>query len=88
MRKFCFVGSPITAVRKRAKAVIGVPKVCRQQGMSAATLYKWQAKFSGLETSLVARMIALEGGNRRLPKMSIEEQITAEWMAKACAKQW
>jgi len=46
--------------------------------MSSASFYKWQAKFSSMNTSMIKRMKELEVENRRLKKMYAEERLKAE----------
>jgi len=46
--------------------------------MSSASFYKWRAKYSGMDASLMKRMKELEDENRRLKKMYIEEKLIAE----------
>jgi len=67
---------------------VAVPELCRELGISAATFYKWRAKFGGMDASLMARMKELEEENRRLRKMYIEEKLKAEVVAEALAKKW
>jgi putative transposase len=38
-------------------------------GISSATLYKWNAKYGGLEVSEARRLKPLEDENRRLKKL-------------------
>jgi putative transposase len=49
----------------------GVPaaELCREHGMRSVTLYKWRAKYSGMDTSLVTEMKAMAEENRRLKRM-------------------
>lgn len=65
-----------------------MPELCRELGISAATFYKWRAKFGGMDASLMARMKELEEENRRLRKMYIEEKLKAEVVSEALAKKW
>lgn len=88
MKKSRFTDSQIIDAFKRAEAGLAVPELCREQGISAATLYKWRAKFGGMDASLMARMKELEEENRRLRKMYIEEKLKAEVVAEALAKKW
>ena len=44
-------------------------EVCRRHGIAEATLYKWKAKYGGLEVSDAKRFKALEDENRRLKKL-------------------
>jgi len=41
-------------------------------------LYKWRAKFGGMDTSMMSRIKKLEVENRRLKKMYLQKQIKAE----------
>jgi putative transposase len=46
--------------------------VCRKHGLSSATLYKWKAKFGGLDVSDAKRLKALEDENAKLKKLLAE----------------
>ena len=88
MRKSRFTTEQIIGFIKQAEAGLAVTELCRQNGFSDATFYKWRAKFGGMDASLMARMKELEEENRRLRKMYIEEKLKAEVVAEALAKKW
>lgn len=46
--------------------------------MSTATLYKWRAKYGGMDTSMMARLKELKLENQRLKKMYAEERLKLE----------
>jgi putative transposase len=71
---------------KHVAAVFAVPDICREQGISAATFYKWRAKYGGMDVSMMSRMKELEDENRRLKKMDLEEKLKAEIVAEALEK--
>ncbi|SCM68713.1 putative transposase [Donghicola eburneus] len=50
----------------------GVPaaELCRDHGMSSATLYKWRANYGGMEASLISEMKSMAEENRHLKRMS------------------
>jgi putative transposase len=50
-------------------------EVCRRHGISSATLYKWKAKFGGMEASEAKRLKGLEDENRRLKKLLAEAML-------------
>ena len=50
-------------------------ELCRRHGVSGTTLYKWEAKFGGLEVSEARRLRALEDENRRLKKLLAERML-------------
>ncbi len=81
-----FSDSQIMEALKRVEAGLPVPELCREVGISTATFYKWRAKFGGMDTSMMARMKALEEENRRLKKMYIAEKLKAEIAAEYLAK--
>ncbi len=78
MKKSRYTDSQIMAILKQAEAGTPIPELCREHGMSAASFYKWRAKYGGMDASLMARMKELEEENRRLKKMYAEERLKAE----------
>lgn len=48
MRKSRFTDHQILAISKQAEPGVPVPELCREQGMSSVTFYKWRAKLPGL----------------------------------------
>ena len=44
-------------------------EVCREQGISEATFYKWKAKYGGLEVSEARRLKRLEEENAKLKRI-------------------
>ena len=88
MKRSKFTDSQIMDTLKRVDAGLAVPEVCRELGISAATFYKWRAKYGGMDTSMIARMKELEAENARLKKMYIEEKLKAEILNEALTKKW
>ena len=56
----------IIAVLKEAQAGVPIAELSRKHGVSDVTIYKWKAKYAGLEVSDLRRMKSLEDENRRL----------------------
>ena len=88
MKRSKFSDSQIMAILKQAEAGTPVPELCRENGMSSATFYKWRAKYGGMDASLMARLKELEDENRRLKKMYAEERLKAEIVQEALQKKW
>ena len=88
MKKSQYSDSQILAILKQAESGRPVPVLCREHGMSRAAFYKWRAKFSGMDASMMKRMKELEDENRRLKKMYAEERLKAEMVTEAMAKKW
>jgi hypothetical protein len=50
----------------------------------SATFYKWQAKYGGMDITMITRMKELEAENARLKKMYAEERLKAEILGRSC----
>ena len=88
MKKSRFSDSQIIAALKRVEAGLSVADLCRELGVSAAAVYKWRAKFGGMDASMMARMKELELENQRLKKLYVEAQLKADIVAEALEKKW
>jgi putative transposase len=88
MKSSKFTDSQIMAILKQAEAGTPVPQLCREHGVSSATVYKWRAKFGGMDTSLIARLKELEAENSRLKRLYAEEKLKADIVQEALQKKW
>ena len=88
MKKSRYSDSQIFAIIKQAESGVPVSELCREHGMSAASFYKWRAKYGGMDASLMGQMKELEDENRRLKKMYAEERLKSEIIQEAMAKKW
>ena len=88
MKTSKFTDSQIMSILKQAESGTPVATLCREHGMSNATFYKWRARYSGMDTSLMARLKELEAENTRLKKMYAEERLKAEIVQEAMSKKW
>ena len=78
MRKSRYTDSQIMTIIKQNEQGVVVAELCREHGMSSAQFYKWRAKFSCMDVSMMKRLKELEEKNRRLKKMYAEERLKAE----------
>jgi putative transposase len=70
-----FSEEQIIGILRDQEAGAKTPEVCRRQGISDATFYKWKAKYGGLEVSEARRLKGLEDENRRLKKLLAEAML-------------
>jgi putative transposase len=82
------VAGQIVAILKQADAGTAAPALCRENGISSATFYKWRSKFGGMDASLMTRMRELEDETRRLKKLYAEALLTADIVKEAMTKKW
>ena len=88
MKTSRFSDSQIHAILKQYESGIPVTELCREHGMGQATFYKWKAKFSGMDASMMKRLKELEVENARLKKMYAEEKLKSEIAKEALEKKW
>jgi putative transposase len=88
MKRSKFSDNQIVSILKQAETGQAVPDLCREHGISSATLYKWRAKFGGMDVSMMSRLKELEAENSRLKKMYAEERLKAEILKEAIEKKW
>ena len=80
--------SKIIEAIKLVEAGMTVKEVCRQEGISPATYFKWKAKFGGMEVSSVKKMRQLEDENRRLKNMVAGLMLENEAIKGVLKKKW
>ena len=69
MRNSRFTESQIVSILNEAEAGRQVKEVCRKNGISSPTFYKWKAKYGGLGVSELKRLKELEAENGKLKRM-------------------
>jgi putative transposase len=82
LRKSLFKEEQIIAILQEADAGMPIPDLCRKHGVSTATLYKWKAKFGGMQVSEARRLRLLEEENRQL-KHAVAELLLNERALRA-----
>ncbi len=72
MKKKNFSETQIVAILKQYEGGREAMDVCREYGISKATLYNWRKKYNGMESSHLKELKALQDENRRLKQMYAE----------------
>jgi putative transposase len=69
MKRSKFTPNQITRVLKEFESGKTVEDLCRENGMSRATFYKWRQRYGGMEATDLKRLKSLEEENARLKRM-------------------
>jgi putative transposase len=83
MRKSRYTEEQIIGFIKQLDAGMTAAEVCRKGGFSSATLYKWRAKFGGMDASDAKRLRELEAENTKLKKLLAEQLLDNEALKAA-----
>ena len=75
MKRKRFTEEQIVGILKEHEAGVAVTELCRKHGVSDASIYKWKAKYGGLEVSDAKRLKTLEDENSKLKKLLAEAML-------------
>ncbi|WP_353718688.1 transposase [Dyadobacter sp. 676] len=72
MKKKNYSETQIVAILKQYEGGREAMDVCREYGISKATLFNWRKRYSGMEAAQLKELKALQDENRRLKQMYAE----------------
>ena len=88
MKRSRFSEEQIIGMLKEHEAGIPVADLCRKHGVSDASVYKWKAKFGGMEVSEAKRLRALEDENAKLKRMLADAMLDNVALKDLLGKKW
>ena len=88
MRKSRFNEEQIIAILKESEAGVEPGELCRRHGITRGSLYRWKAKYGGMEVSEARRLRALEEENRQLKHIVAEQAVDIRALKAVLAKKW
>jgi putative transposase len=75
MKRSRFTEDQIIGILKEHEAGNSAADLCRKHGVSDATVYKWKAKYGGMEVSEAVRLKGLEDENARLKRLLADAML-------------
>jgi putative transposase len=78
----------IIGIVKEHEAGVCVADLCRKHGVSDASVYKWEAKYGGMDVSEAKRLKALEEENTRLKRLLADAMLLNVALKDLLGKKW
>ena len=75
MKRSRFTEEQIIGILKEHEAGVPVADLCRKHGVSDASIYKWKAKFGGMDVSEAKRLRSLEDENTKLKRLLADAML-------------
>jgi putative transposase len=86
LKKSHFTEDQIIGILRKSDAGTGPGELCRKHGISQATLYRWKAKFGGMDVNEARRLRQLEDENGKLKRLVADLSLDKEALKGLIAK--
>ena len=88
MKRNRFTEEQIIGILKEHEAGVSVAELCRKHGVSDASIYKWKAKFGGMDVSEARRLRTLEDENTKLKRLLADAMLDNSALKDLLGKKW
>jgi len=88
MKRKQFSEEKIIGVLKEHEAGASVPSLARRHGVAENTIYRWKAKFGGMEISDAKRLRALEAENAKLKRLYADAMLDNAALKEIVQGKW
>jgi putative transposase len=88
MKRKRFTEEQIIGILKQAEAGGSNQEICRKNGITEQTFYRWRSKYGGMQVSDAKRLKELETENRRLKQLLAEAHLDNAALKEVLSKNW
>jgi putative transposase len=88
MKRSRFSEDQIIGILKEHEAGVAVADLCRKHGVSNASIYKWKAKYGGMDVSEAKKLRALEDENGKLKRLLADAMLDNSALKDLLGKKW
>ena len=88
MKRSRFTEDQIIGMLKEHEAGVPVAELCRKHGVSSASIYKWKAKYGGMDVSEAKKLRALEDENGKLKRLLADAMLDNSALKDLLGKKW
>ena len=88
MKKSRFSEEQIIRILEQGQSGTPTKDLCRENGISTGTFYRWKAKFGGMSVDEARRLKELEAENRRLKAAVADLTLDKQILKEALGKKW
>ena len=88
MKRGRFSEEQIIGILREHEAGVSVSDLCRKHGVSDASIYKWKAKFGGMDVSEAKRLRSLEDENAKLKRLLADAMLDNVALKDLLGKKW
>ncbi len=88
MKKTRYTEEQIVGIVRRVENGTGIAEICRECGISEATVHRWKKKYGGMEVSEVKRMKQLEMENNQLKNIVAKQAMDIDGLKGLLSKKW
>ena len=88
MKRKRFTEEQIIAILKEHEAGARMPDLVRKHNVSEQSIYRWKAKYGGLDISDAKRLRALESENSKLKRLLADAMLDNAALKEFVSKKW
>ena len=78
----------IISILKEHEAGASVPDLARRHSVAENTIYRWKAKFGGMDVSDAKKLRALEQENQKLKRLLAEAELDKAALKELVSGKW